>query len=168
MFLTKPSEISESFVHFYKTLYKNTGTCTDDEELKLYLQGIKLTELSSTMAEKLDSPIEIREIEEVISTLKNNKSPGPDGFINEFFKVFKDIISPLLLQAYHHCLESGTLAPSWRDATIVVIHKEGKDPTECQSYRPISLLNCDLRILTTILARRVNKIITYTQIKLDS
>lgn len=45
------------------------------------------------------------------------------------------------------------------DTTIVVIHKEGKDPTECQSYRPISLLNSDLRILTTILAKRVNKLI---------
>ena len=41
-----------------------------------------------------------------------------------------------------------------------MIHKEGKDPTECQSYRPISLLNGDLRILTAVLARRVNQIIT--------
>ena len=44
------------------------------------------------------------------------------------------------------------------------LFKEGKDPTECQSYRPISLLNGDLRILTAIritnLARRVNHIIT--------
>ena len=42
----------------------------------------------------------------------------------------------------------------------MVIHKDGKDPTKCQSYRPISLLNTDLRILTAILARRVNKITT--------
>ena len=81
-FLTKPSDISESFAHFYKNVYKNTGTYIDDEELKSYLQGIQLTEISNTMSEKLDSPIEIREIEEVISTLKNNKSPGPDGFCN--------------------------------------------------------------------------------------
>lgn len=72
-------------------------------------------------------------------------------------KIFKELVSPLLLRAYHYALQSGTVAPSWRDTTIVVIHKEGKDPTECQSYRPISLLNSDQQILTTILAKRVNK-----------
>lgn len=52
------------------------------------------------------------------------------------------------------------MAPSWNEATIVVIHKEGKDPTKCQSYRPISLLNTDLRILTAIFAKRLSKIAT--------
>lgn len=57
-------------------------------------------------------------------------------------------------------LKSGTVATSWREATIAVIHKDGKDPTKCRAYRPISLLNADLRILTPILARHVNKITT--------
>ena len=96
----------------------------------------------------------------MISTLKNSKGPGLDGFVNEFYKTFKDLLAPLLLKAYSHALESKTMAPSWNEATIVVIHKEGKDPTDCQSYRPISLLNADVCILTAILARQVNKIIT--------
>lgn len=57
--------------------------------------------------------------------MKNNKSPGPDGFINEFYKTFEDMLSPLLLKAYHHAFELKIMAPSWREATIVVIHKEG-------------------------------------------
>ena len=158
---TKPDEISNSFADFYKTLYKNTDTCTDNEELEHFLEKIKLPELLEYTSEKLDRPITEEEILQVISTLKNNKSPGPDGFINEFYKTFKETVSPLLLRAYHHALESGEMAPSWRDATIIVIHKEGKDPTKCQSYRPISLLNTDLRILTAILARRVNECIDY-------
>ena len=112
------------------------------------------------MAKELDEPIKDLEIRQIISTLKNNKSPGPDGYINEFYKAFIEIISPLLLHAYHHALTFGTMAPSWREATIVVMHKDGNDPTKCQSYRRISLLNTDLRILTAILARRVNKITT--------
>lgn len=52
------------------------------------------------------------------------------------------------------------MAPSWTEATTVVIHKEGTDPTECQSSRPVSLLNGDLCILTAILAWRENQIIT--------
>ena len=158
--LTKPDEISKSFAEFYKNLYKNTDTCTNDEELAQFLKDIKLKELPESMARELDEPIKDLEIRQIISTLKSNKSPGPDGYINEFYKVFIESISPLLLDAYHHALKSGTMAPSWREATIVVIHKDGKDPTKCQSYRPISLLNTDLRILTAILARRVNKMTT--------
>lgn len=86
----------------------------------------------------------------MISSLKNNKSPGPDGYFNEFYKTFKDLLAPLLLKAYHHALECKAMAPSWTEATIVVIHKEGKDPAEWQSYRPVSLLNRDLHILTAI------------------
>uniref|UniRef100_A0A667YZP1 Reverse transcriptase domain-containing protein n=1 Tax=Myripristis murdjan TaxID=586833 RepID=A0A667YZP1_9TELE len=108
----------------------------------------QLMDRQPSTAEELDKPIKELEIKQMISSLKNSKSPGPDGFVNEFNKTFKDLLYK-------------TMAPSWTEATIVVIHKEGKDPTECQSYRyPISLLNGDLRILTAILARRVNKIIT--------
>lgn len=85
------------------------------------------------MAEELANLLKIRETEELAGF--------SDSFIHEFFKIFKDIISPLLIQSYHCCLDSGPLFPSWRDATIVYIHKEVKDPTECQSYRPILLLN---------------------------
>lgn len=91
------------------------------------------------MSKELDEPIKECEIQETISKLKKNKSPGLDGYINEFYKTFKDLLSPLLLKADHHALESGIMAPSWNDASIVVIYKEGKDPTECQSYQPISL-----------------------------
>uniref|UniRef100_A0A3Q3G6H4 Reverse transcriptase domain-containing protein n=1 Tax=Kryptolebias marmoratus TaxID=37003 RepID=A0A3Q3G6H4_KRYMA len=100
------------------------------------------------------------EFKQVIKSLKNNKSPGPDGYTNDFYKTFIDLLAPLLLKAYHHALKSKTMALSWSEATIVVIHKEGKDPIDCQSYRPISLLNTDLRILTGILVRRLNKFIT--------
>ena len=63
----------------------------------------------------------------MISSLKNNKSPGPGGYINEFYKTFQNLLS-LLLKAYHQALESNTMAPSLNEATIVVINKEGKDP----------------------------------------
>lgn len=40
-------------------------------------------------------------------------------------------------------------------AEVVVIHKPGKDPLDCASYHPISLLNFDLMLLTSILAARL-------------
>lgn len=63
------------------------------------------------MAKELDKPIEEWEMKQMISTLKNNTSPEPDGFINEFYKTFKDMLSPLLLKAYQHAFELKMMAP---------------------------------------------------------
>lgn len=46
-----------------------------------------------------------------------------------------------------------------REAHIILIPKPHKDPKLCASYRPIALLNCDLKILTKVLATRLNKVI---------
>lgn len=55
--LTKPDEISEMFADFYKSLYKNTDTCTNDEELKCFIGNIQLPQLTDSMRSELDRPI---------------------------------------------------------------------------------------------------------------
>lgn len=158
--ILKPKEIAEAFSEFYKILYRDTDSCSYEIRIANYLQNIHVSELSDIIAKQLDEPIQEGEIKNGISSLKNNKSPGPDGFINEFYKCFIDILTPHLLEAYRYGLNTKTMAQSWSDATIVVLHKEGKDPTDCKSYRPLSMLNGDVRILIGILARRLNAIIT--------
>lgn len=57
-----------------------------------------------------------------------------------------------------NAFRSGTSLPKETlQAHIAVIPKEGKDLTSCGSYRPISLLNVDLKIFTKILATKVQQ-----------
>ena len=44
--------------------------------------------------EELEAPFTTEEIDSIISDLPNNKSPGPDGFNNEFIKKSWEIIKP--------------------------------------------------------------------------
>ncbi len=46
-----------------------------------------------------------------------------------------------------------------RQASITLLPKDGKDPTLCNSYRPISLLNVDVKILAKILAFRLEVVL---------
>lgn len=48
----------------------------------------------------------------------------------------------------------------WSEAIVSVIHKQGKDPTQCISYHPISLVCNDFKILTAVLNKRVQKYIS--------
>lgn len=50
---------------------------------------------------------------------------------------------------------------SWSEARIVVIPKPGKDVQKVESYRSMSLFNHDAKIFASILARRLNLIISH-------
>lgn len=46
---------------------------------------------------------------------------------------------------------------SWREAIISLIPKEGKNRQECDNLRPISVLNVNHRVFTSVIARRLEK-----------
>lgn len=91
--------------------------------------------------------------------MKAGKSPGTDGYTTEWYKSFKPELSPILLNTFNWVLQKGEIPPSWREATISVIPKEDKDRQECGNYRPISVLNLDYKLFTSILARRLERIL---------
>lgn len=65
------------------------------------------------------------------------------------------LLSPLLCSVLSESRSQGSLLPSFSEACITLIAKKGKDPTECGSYRPISLLNTDAKILAKVFAHRL-------------
>ncbi len=91
--------------------------------------------------------------------MQNAKSPGPDGFPSEFYKKCKNKLSPLLSNVFEESFSSGTLPPTMRQAVISLIFKKNKDPLDCGSYRPISHLNVDSKILAKMLARRLENVL---------
>ena len=157
--VTQPKEISEVFATFYRRLYKEENTPGKTEKIEAFLNSINLTRLTAEEAESITAPITEEEIKDSIVNLKNNKSPGVDGYSGEYFKIFMEELTPLLCRVYNYALSEGDPPGSWADAIISVIHKENKDPTQCSSYRPISLLCVDLKILTSIVANRIQKCI---------
>ena len=91
--------------------------------------------------------------------MDNNKSPGNDGLPKEFYVTFFDSVSDILIDCYHLCLQEGSLTPSKKQAIITLVEKPGKDNTLMKTWRPISLLNVDFKILSKIMANRLQHLL---------
>ncbi len=87
-----------------------------------------------------------------IKDMQSGKTSGPDGYPVEFYEKFSLQLTPLLLNMYKHSLEQASLPQSLMEALITVLLKPGKDPVDCSSYRPFSLLSVDVKILAKIVA----------------
>ncbi len=103
----------------------------------------------------LENNLSIEELVDAVQSMNSGKAPGPDGLPVEIYKTFSKRLMPYLLEMYTESYETGILPPSLRSALITLVLKPGKSPTDRASYRPISLMSCDTKILCKALAKRI-------------
>ncbi|XP_073357964.1 uncharacterized protein [Aegilops tauschii subsp. strangulata] len=98
------------------------------------------------------------EIDSVIKEMSADRAPGPDGFSALFLKACWPIIKDdfyTLCSQFH----AGDLnLQSINDGLITLIPKVGS-PSTVNDYHPITLLNCCLKLITKLLANRLQKVI---------
>ncbi|XP_066438144.1 zinc finger protein 25-like [Eleutherodactylus coqui] len=109
--------------------------------------------------EVLNADISDEEISDTIKNLNMGKAPGPDGFTSLYYKKFKDVLVQPLKKVFQKLLNGEIPPKEFLDSQLTVIPKEGKDNLSPKNYRPISLLNQDYKIFTSILANRLNHLL---------
>ncbi|KAF7811300.1 reverse transcriptase [Senna tora] len=98
------------------------------------------------------------EIFYTLSQLKPFKAPGPDGFQPGFFQKYWLEVKESLCTEIRALFGNPQLLENWNDTFISLIPKIN-NPTEINSFRPISLCNTVYKLVAKILVNRLKPII---------
>lgn len=147
------------FRDFYSKLYASEEPSGVQDLVDKFMSGLTLPKLIDEQRQELNKPIMKQEALEALQTLQPGKAPGPDGLSCEFYKEFKSELMDPFLEMLNDLFVRGSLPKSLTEANISLILKKGKPADGCPSYGPISLLNVDFKILSKILAWRLEKVL---------
>ena len=152
---TIPKQIAATITKYYKALFKKpmirpgaVNIC-----LETLRSGNRVLPPTDTECGK---PMTEEEIEDTMNRLPTGKSPGPDRLPNKFYKVLSKVLAPILTKVINESHEVGCFPPGFSDGTISILYKK-KERDDPRNYRPITLLNGDYKVMTRVLATRMNK-----------
>ena len=115
------------------------------------IPNLREQKLDSTLSE---IEITIDQVRKKLSTLKVDKSPGPDGVHPRVLREAADELAAPLTQLFNKSLKEGRLPQIWRDATVTPIFKKGNRNTP-GNYRPVSLTCILCKVMETLVRDKV-------------
>ena len=146
------AEIKQEVAEHFKQRWNCTSTLSASSS-EQYLADIP-TITESYEYTPIDSLITKDEIKLAINSLNPNTSPGSDGLTPKFYQTFQTQLIPTLHQLYNNMFIQQQAPSSHKTAIVKLIPKPGKS-TDIRNWRPISLLNCDYKILAKIITFRL-------------
>jgi hypothetical protein len=113
------------------------------------------------MAANLDSDPSPAEFHAIKRKLPHGKVPGPDRLPYEFYISNWSSIVPILMKLTLLTMRSAQCPSSFHHAHITAKYKEKGDKTLPSNYRPLSLTNCDYKILAKFFALRMSRVLPH-------
>ena len=124
-----------------------------------YLNSINIPRLTDSDTQSCEGRLTIKECWDVLCSMKNNKSPGNNGITKEFLEYFWRKLGTFLVSTLNQSFEKGELSTSQKQAIITLIEKKDKDKRFIKDWRPISLINVDIKVASKALANRLKAVI---------
>ena len=75
---------------------------------------------------------------------------------------------PIYILLFNIILDTGILPHSWLEEILRPIYKRKRNPSEPENYRPISILSCFGKLLTSVLNLRLHHFLEQNNILVDN
>ena len=118
-----------------------------------------IPKLSYEVKHSLEGEISYSELTNAAKRLKNRKSPGSDGFTNEFIKFFWIDIGKLICRSLNFGYTRGEMSVTQRKGIITCIPKDDKPRQYMKNWRPITLLNTIYKLASSCISDRLKSVL---------
>ena len=95
-----------------------------------------------------------QEVEQKLKTLKTSKAVGPNSIPTNILKTYSKFLSKPLSELMNLSFAQGKFPTILKIAKVIPVHKKG-DKSECDNYRPISLISNISKLLEKLVHKRL-------------
>ena len=151
--ITQQEKILGQIQQYYSRLFENKDHLLENvnlEELGIQRQG-------NSHEEDIGTLLTVEEIGLTLKRMKPNKTPGIDGIMVEFLKVFWRQLKYFITNALNCGFLKGRLSVSLRQCIITCLPKPNKDRSLLKNWRPISLLSVIYKLASGSISERFKK-----------
>ena len=155
--ITNQKQIEDKARGYFEKLFSKADTQEDIPIEDFLPKNHETPKIKPETKDKLDQLIDIDELTAALEDTSNNSVPGEDGFGYTFYKAFWPVLKYTILAVHNRILISRKLPTSQRNGIINLIPKGNKDKRYLDNWRPIMLLNCCYKLLSSVMARRLQQ-----------
>ena len=159
MLITDQKKILQEIQNFCSNLCKCEPLRPSEEMLNSFLNNSGIPKLTFNEALICDGKLTVDECYKSLQLFESNKSPGNDGLTVEFYKAFWHILGNLMVDSLNCSYDFGELSNSQKEAIITLIEKRDKDKRYLSNWRPISVINVDIKIGSKAIAKRLENVL---------
>lgn len=92
-----------------------------------------------------------------LSKKSSHSAPGPDGIAYSSLKLLNAEVRDSIIMDMNHIWRSGVVPENLKSIKVVAIPKPGKDPESIEGVRPLSMLNCGMKILNAAVLEKLQQ-----------
>ena len=153
------TDINKNLYSFYQKIFFKNSDISRQKVLQ-YLQDKNLPKLTDNQCVLCEKDITEEEPKHELNKMEINKYPENDGLAKGFYEVFWDHVKFLLLLLFKMAFLKKELSTSQKQAVIKLIEKKDCDKRFIKNWRPISLLNVDVKLISKILSNRIKNLLS--------
>ena len=159
---TAPDTIMNEIHRLYSELYdEKSGIQADYSSCPFLEDALSSPMLTDSMRETCEGQLTYFECFKVLSTFSNDKTPGNDGLTIEFYMFFWSEIGTVVVDSLNYAFFHGELSSSQKQGVITLIEKKDKDRRWIKNWRPISLVNVDVKIGSKAIPKRLENVLPH-------